>query len=258
MKLASDGVAGGRTPAESAAATAANALCPLPAKSGEMATVVLVRHGETTWNRDGRVQGWAPSPLTERGHAQARALGAHLATTYDADRVVSSDLRRAVETTDHVRRALSLDATFDPAWRERNFGRLQGLTDAELFGTFPQFALAATGYAAALETPEDGEALVDTRERVLGAWRELRTSLAPDETVVVVSHGGPLYLLLGELKGLDVVSAIVDQEQGNCAVNELRVGGDGSVTLLREDDRAHLDGVDVGDETDVDAGVTRE
>lgn len=219
-----------------------------------MATVLLVRHGETTWNRDGRVQGWAPSALTERGHRQADALGGHLAATYDADRLVSSDLRRAVETTDHLRRALSLDAAFDPGWRERNFGRLQGLTDAELFGTFPQFALGATGYAAALEQPDDGERLVDTRDRVLGAWDELRGSLAPDETVVVVSHGGPIYLLLGEVKGLDIVAAIVDQEQGNCSVNELRVNGEGSVTLVREDDTSHLDGVGADGETDVDAG----
>jgi len=210
--------------------------------STEMTTVVLVRHGETTWNRDGRVQGWAPSPLTDRGHEQARALGAALAERYDPDRLVSSDLRRAIETADHLRRALGVEPTFDAGWRERDFGRLQGLTDAELFGNFPQFMLAEVGYAAAGERPPDGERLLDTRERVLDAWTSLRNSLDPGETAVVVAHGGPIYLLLGEVKGLDVVEAIVGQDQRNCTVNELRVDADGT-TLVREDDATHLEGV---------------
>jgi hypothetical protein len=51
-------------------------------------TAVLVRHGETAWNREGRVQGWAPTSLTDRGREQARTLGAHLASAYDVDRAV--------------------------------------------------------------------------------------------------------------------------------------------------------------------------
>ncbi|PSP97202.1 hypothetical protein BRC89_12390 [Halobacteriales archaeon QS_4_70_19] len=64
-----------------------------------MTTVLLLRHGETTWNRQGRIQGWAPTPLTERGHEQARRAGTAIADTYDVDRVVASDLRRTRETT---------------------------------------------------------------------------------------------------------------------------------------------------------------
>jgi probable phosphoglycerate mutase len=221
-----------------------------------MATVVLVRHGETTWNRDGRVQGWAPSGLTDRGHEQARALGDALAARYDPDRLVSSDLRRAVETADHLRRAVGVEPTFDADWRERNFGRLQGLTDAELFETFPQYVLGETGYAAARERPPDGERLLDTRERVLGAWEGLRDSLDPGETAVVVAHGGPIYLLLGEVKGVDAVAAIVDGDQRNCTVNELRVDADGT-TLVREDDAAHLERVSATDhDADTGAGPT--
>ena len=80
-----------------------------------MATVLLVRHGETTWNRSGRVQGWAPTPLTERGHEQAAALGAHLASTVDVDRLVSSDLRRAQETARYIARETESELTTDAA-----------------------------------------------------------------------------------------------------------------------------------------------
>lgn len=188
-----------------------------------MGTVFLVRHGETTWNRDGLIQGWAPSRLTSNGHEEARALAAYLASTVDADRVVASDLLRAQETTEHVAGALGVTPTFDAAWRERDFGFLQGLTDAEVCEQFPQYALSVVGHAAAGERPRGGESFLDLRERVLTAWQALFDGLGPDETVVVVTHGGPIRFVLADLKGLDVVEAILGQEQDNCALNEIRV-----------------------------------
>ena len=91
-----------------------------------MGRVLLVRHGQTTWNRAGRVQGWAPTPLTERGRAQAEALADHLATEGDLDLLRASDLRRALETAEYVARATGLEARAESAWRERDFGCLQG------------------------------------------------------------------------------------------------------------------------------------
>lgn len=203
-----------------------------------MATVILARHGETTWNRDGRVQGWAPSRLTTRGHEQAVALGGHLAETFAVDRLVSSDLRRARETTRHVGRSLGLDPTFDSAWRERDFGFLQGLTKAELFDGYPQYAVENVGYSAALETPTDGESFLDTRERVLDAWEALCAGLHTEETAVVVAHGGPIRFVLADCKGLDVVSSITEQRLDNCCVNEIRVDSD--PVVVRENDTSFL------------------
>jgi probable phosphoglycerate mutase len=187
-----------------------------------MATVILARHGETTWNRDGRVQGWAPTPLTDRGHEQAAALGTHLAATHDVDRVVSSDLRRARETARYVARETGLEPTADPAWRERDFGCLQGLPSSVLFERYPEYALTASGAAAATARPEGGETLVETRERVLDGWDRLRRGVGPDETVVVVAHGGPNRLLLGAVMGYDVVDSVLGVGQDNCAINEIR------------------------------------
>ena len=188
-----------------------------------MGTVLLVRHGETTWNREGRVQGWAPTPLTERGREQARTLGAHLADD-GVDRVVASDLRRAAETARFVGRATDAPLAFDRGWRERGFGVYQGLDYRALFEGHPEFALSEVGYAAATAEPEGGESLLAARERVLDALDRLVADL-DGETVAVVTHGGPIRMVLGELRGLDVVEAVLELDVDNCSITELRVEG---------------------------------
>ena len=197
-----------------------------------MATVLLCRHGETTWNRERRVQGWAPTPLTDRGRDQARALAAHVAAEYDVDRVFASDLERAAETARFLGRDVDAAPELDRAWRERDFGRFQGLSYTDLFEGHPEYALGRTGYAAAESVPEGGESLLAMRERVLDAWNALLAGLA-DATIAVVTHGGPLYAVTGAVKGLDVVTATLEQEQGNCALNEFRVT-DGEAELVVE------------------------
>lgn len=196
--------------------------------------IVLVRHGETEWNRQGRIQGWAPTSLTDRGREQARSLGAHLADHYEVDRVVASDLRRTRETTALLREeSVGPAPAFDAAWRERNFGIYQGLTKAEIFETHPQFA-ATTGVSAASEQPENGESLLAVRERVLTGWDGVVDG-EPGETVLVVTHGGPIYIVLGHVRGNDLLTAVTDHSQHNCAINEFRVGG--RVEVVRHNER---------------------
>jgi probable phosphoglycerate mutase len=202
-----------------------------------MATVLLARHGETTWNRDGRVQGWAPTPLTERGHDQAAALAAHLASGYEVDRLVSSDLRRARETARYVARETGVDPVAEPAWRERDFGCLQGLSASELFDDYPEYALSRSGAAAATARPDSGETLIETRDRVLAGWERLHDDVDPDETVVVVAHGGPIRLLLGSLLDYDVVDSILEVDQDNCALNEIRAS---APRVVRRNDTSYL------------------
>ncbi|MCT9095051.1 histidine phosphatase family protein [Haloarchaeobius sp. HME9146] len=206
--------------------------------SADDATVVLARHGETEWNRERRIQGWAPAPLNDAGREQARVLGDHLADSYDVDRLVASDLRRTKETARLVNHALGVPVEFDPSWRERNFGVYQGLGYEELFEGYPEFAVQETGVAAFETEPEGGETLLESRERVLAGWRSVVGSLTPGETVAVVTHGGPLYVLLGYLQDRDLVEALTEHSQGNCAVTEVRVDG-GEQTVLREGDTAY-------------------
>ena len=195
--------------------------------------VVLVRHGQTDWNREGRIQGWAASSLTQRGREQARALGRHLTTTYDIDRVVASDLRRTRETTALLRDAgVEAEPTFQRAWRERDFGRLQGLTVDELFGGHPEYA-ATSGAVAIDAQPPGGERLRDAYGRVIDGWEQLCADAA-GETVLVVTHGGPIYFVLGDVRGQDVLTAVLDHSQDNCAINELRV--DETVEVVRHNE----------------------
>ena len=205
-----------------------------------MPTVLLARHGETTWNRDGRLQGWAPTPLTDRGHEQSRALAAAVATEYDVDRVLASDLRRARQTATHLAEGVGREPTFESAWRERDFGRYQGLPHETVFEEHERLSLARAGRDAVDARPESGESLRDVRERVLSGWERVLAESGPDETVAVVAHGGPLYLLLGAVAGRDIVSAVVEGEQHNCALNELRVR-EGSSRVVAENRTDFLD-----------------
>lgn len=212
-------------------------------------TVVLARHGETAWNRADRVQGWAPVGLTDRGRAQARTLGSALAGRCDIDRLVVSDLCRARETAALLREAGGGPApTFSRAWRERDVGALQGLTREELFGRHPEYR-ATSGVLGARAAPEGGESLLDLRERVLGGWEALIEESADGGTVLVVTHGGPIYVLLGHLRGMDLPRSFLDHSHDNCAITELRVGGDDGPDAVRVvDENERIGGTDRRDE----------
>jgi probable phosphoglycerate mutase len=202
------------------------------------ATVVLARHGETTWNRERRVQGWAPTSLTDAGREQARELGRHLVDAYDVDRLVASDLRRTRETARLVARRVGCPVEFDRGWRERDFGVYQGLTYEALFEGHPEFAVHELGVEAARTDPEGGESLLASRERVIDAWNRLVAGVADGGTVAVVSHGGPLYVLLGYLRGQDLVTALAEHDQGNCAVSVVRLTEGGPV-VVRDGDTSY-------------------
>ena len=206
-----------------------------------MPTVVLMRHGETAWNRDQRMQGWAPVPLDERGHEQASAAAAHVAGTYDVDRIVSSDLLRTRETTERVRETLDddLSVEFDDAWRERDIGVYQGLGYQEMVERFPAFALGETAARAATEVPEGGESIVQMRDRVLDGWRAVARQSG---TTLVVTHGGPIHQVLGHAKEMDATTAVIEHTQANCALNEFRVEGS-TVEVRRENATPWQDGI---------------
>lgn len=198
-------------------------------------TVLLVRHGETEWNRTERIQGWAPVSLNDRGREQARAAGRFLAETYDVDRVVASDLRRTRETARSVRRELGLDhdrVTFDADWRERSFGVFQGLSYDQVYGRHPEFAVDEVGAAALETTPDGGESVLEARERVLRGWERLLPDL-DGGTVAVVTHGGPIHVVRAHVARRDLVAEFEGWHSTNGAVHEFGVGQ--TVTIEGED-----------------------
>lgn len=185
-----------------------------------MTTVLVVRHGETAWNRERRIQGWAPTRLTERGRRQSEAVGALVEREYDVCRIHASDLLRSRQTVELIRTHVDAPATCDRAWRERDFGVYQGLRYEDAFSRFPELSLEEDPEQAVETVPDSGESLRQMRNRVLDGWRDLLDDAAPGETRLVVTHGGSIYLLLGHAKDVDPATAVLDHTQDNCALNE--------------------------------------
>jgi 2,3-bisphosphoglycerate-dependent phosphoglycerate mutase len=136
-------------------------------------TLLLVRHGETDWNAEGRLQGHTDRPLNEYGRRQAAALAERLADD-GIDAVYSSDLSRARETADIVAGRLGLPVVLEPGLREKNWGSWEGLTPLER---------DAVEYV--------GESTEAHRERTLRALREIAEQ-HPGARVLVVTHGGSM------------------------------------------------------------------
>lgn len=195
--------------------------------------VLLVRHGETTWNRAGRIQGWADATLTETGHEQARAVGSHLVDAHDIDRLAVSDLKRTLETAD-VLREVGVDAGPERAraWRERDFGELQGLTRTAIASRHPEYHRG--GSLLAVQTVEGGESLSAFETRVREGWKRLVDGLSEDETVAVVTHGGPIRAVLAEVTGRDLASLASEFSPANCGLTEIAVDGSGSEVVLQD------------------------
>ncbi len=198
-----------------------------------MGTVLLVRHGETEWNHERRIQGWAPSGLNDRGCRQAERAGDKLGGIYDVDRIVASDLARTRETARILRPRLGVArdrVAFDRGWRERHFGTLQGLSHEGLFEGYPEFDVMKAGAAALEATPEGGESIVDVRSRVLDAWVDLAGDIG-DETAVVVTHGGPIHTVRAYLQEHDIITELREHSTGNCEATEIAFA-DGVPTMV--------------------------
>ncbi|MFI5300206.1 MAG: histidine phosphatase family protein [Polyangiales bacterium] len=159
------------------------------------ATLLLARHGETDWNRDGRWQGATDIPLNEVGRVQARALADRLRKRRIVG-VASSDLSRAIETADIVAASLGVAriGAFH-ALRERSYGAFEGLTRDECKLRFADvFAGSVPG---ALLDPPGAERKVDVGARVAGGLTSLVSAHdASDGALVVVAHGGAIRMFL--------------------------------------------------------------
>ncbi len=165
-------------------------------------TILLVRHGETDWNRDGRIQGQSDPPLNDRGREQARSLARQL-EGLPLDAVYSSDLVRARETAEILAAGLDLPVIVDPDLREIDFGSWEGLTAEEVRTRWPDaFERRATVEPAAYDGGETHAALL---RRVGAAVRRL-VGIHAGGQILLVAHGGPVRALLMEAEGLDYLT----------------------------------------------------
>jgi len=201
----------------------------------EVTRLVCVRHGQTDWNVQGRIQGQLDIALNEQGLTQAQALAAALQGE-DLDHVVCSDLQRCRQTLAPLLAQRALPVQWHAGLRERSFGEFQGHTWAELGEREPEALQRWKSRDPDFSAP-GGESLSVFSGRVLAVVRELAAGHA-GRTLLLVTHGGVLDCLYRASLGLDLQAAR-SWRLGNAAINRLMVSG-GRLHLVGWADEGHL------------------
>lgn len=202
---------------------------------GPVTRVIAVRHGETAWNVDARIQGHLDIPLNDTGRWQARRLAEALAEEA-LDAVYASDLQRAWETARHVAEAAAAPLRADPGLRERGFGRFEGHTFREIEARWPDQALRWRKRDADFGPP-GGETLRGFYERVVCTAERLAAAHR-GQTIALVAHGGVLDCLYRAASRVDL-QAPRTWELGNASINRL-LHTDEGFTLVGWADTMHL------------------
>ncbi len=206
---------------------------------------VVLRHGETAWNREARIQGHKDSALSDEGLRQAEALGRRM-DGEAIDAIVSSDLGRAHATAQFVARRTGHAVRVDARFRERSFGVGEGLTYEELDRAFPG------AFSRVLETDPDfaipgGESRRQFSARVQGAFESLARD-HPGKRIAVVTHGGVLGIVYRLVHGI-ALSAPHPVPIANASFNAVALQGS-RWSVEAWGDTAHL-----GDVEDLFSGV---
>jgi len=156
--------------------------------------ICFVRHGETNWNAERRMQGHIDIPLNANGISQAERLAnALIRVKHSFDVIYSSDLERALHTANAVARALSLDVQITPRLRERNVGKLQGLLLAEAPVLLPE--IWQRHIARELDHDLGGGESIRTFHQRMQSILELFLNEHRGQSVLAVSHGGSLDMI---------------------------------------------------------------
>lgn len=210
----------------------------------EATRLIAVRHGETAWNVDTRIQGHIDIGLNATGLWQARRAGAALADE-PIGVVYASDLSRAWQTAQAIAEPHGLAVQPEPRLRERAFGNMEGLSFAEIEATLPTQAKRWRERDPEFE-PEGGESLLTFRDRVTGVAAEL-AARHPGELVVLVAHGGVMDVLYraATRQGLQAPRT---WQLGNAAINRMLWTPEG-FSLVGWSDTTHLAVGDTLDET---------
>lgn len=206
-------------------------------------TLLLIRHGETDWNAEGRWQGHTDIPLNESGRRQAQLLAQRL-QKWPISAIYCSDLQRAAETAAIIGKRIGHEPLVEKAWRERHNGQFSGLTGREIQQRHPEiWARMKRGF---VEVP-GGETTHDLQQRVSGALQELMRRHA-GEMIAVVTHGGVLRALVAQVLNLPLEDAVRVRVGGNTGLTMVTALPDRWLVLEKLNDSAHLEYGRNGDE----------
>lgn len=200
-----------------------------------MKRLLLIPHGQTDWNAEGRVQGHTDIPMNAHGREQARRL-AHSLRPEKIAAIIASDLRRASETADFVSAQVHVPIRIDARLREIHFGDWEGLTAKEIAVHDP--AGWERWEKGSLTSPPRGESLQSLAHRLETALREAIATDSPDGAILLVAHRGSLRVLICLALGFDpdlMHRFRLDQ----ASVSELLLSAKGAV-LNRLNDIHHL------------------
>jgi len=163
-----------------------------------MSQLVLIRHGESQWNKENRFTGWIDIPLSPKGEEEAREAGQKI-KGFKFDKVFLSVLQRAIKTYEIAAEVAGLDhlpVEYDKALNERMYGDLQGLNKDEMREKFgaEQVQLWRRSYDV---RPPNGESLKDTAARVMPYYHEkIEPELKKGKNILVVAHGNSLRAMI--------------------------------------------------------------
>ena len=202
----------------------------------EPTRIIAIRHGETSWNVDTRIQGHLDIPLSANGRWQAERLAGALREEPLAA-IYASDLTRAWETAQYVGRAQGIAVTKEIGLRERGFGDFEGKTFAEIEVLLPEQSMRWRKRDPDF-SPAGGESLVTLRSRVISAAQRL-AALHPGELIAMVGHGGVMDVLYRAATRLDI-QAPRTWALANAAINRLLWTPEG-FSLVGWADTHHLD-----------------
>ena len=204
-----------------------------------MGKLFIVRHGETVWNREGRIQGHTDVDLSERGRQQARLLAQRLKSV-PLDSAYASDLCRASDTAAEILKGRDVPLYPTPRLREYHKGAFEGLTEAELRarypGEYPGYVAKDLDYA-----PDGGESTRGVSARMTAVINEIKERHLGDN-VLVVGHGGSLRAAMMALLGMPM-DANWRFVFGNCTLTIVDTYHDNAVLRLFNDG-SHLAGLD--------------
>jgi glucosyl-3-phosphoglycerate phosphatase len=172
------------------AAEEAGGLSIWPGGADDVVTLVVWRHGQTSYNVEHRFQGQSDIPLDEAGRRQAAEAAPYLAAMRPSA-IFSSDLSRASATAAALARLTGLPVQLDKDLRERSGGSWEGLTEAEIRERFP--------LERATWSPPDGEPALAVADRASAALDRIAASTPAGSTTVVVSHGAALGMAVARL-----------------------------------------------------------
>ena len=204
-----------------------------------MTELLVIRHGETDWNRQHRFQGQIDVPLNDIGLTQAGRLGVRLAHE-PVDVLISSDLQRARSTAEPLAQSRGMQPLVEPLWREQGFGTLEGLDVDTIRSRHADLWSSWTRHEADYALPGGGESNTAFHARVMCA---LQAALAAHagRRVVVVTHGGVLDMLWRTANALPLHGARVC-DIPNTGINRLR-WADGQLQVVEWANAQHLDGL---------------